>query len=151
MGKQNAHLREQKEEIAFIFLILIKYELRSHICLLNFLRSPGAELLWFPTLCYFHVHTVITHIKQTPYDVDSGEIRRQQFAHVRVFKKLRSNSVNTTGESKPDFHWSPMNFINLLMAGFYINTHNRLAERWLLVAWLTDLSASLNFKCPLPF
>lgn len=44
MGKQNAHLRKQEEEIAFIFFYSEKYVLRSHMCLFELLEPPGAEL-----------------------------------------------------------------------------------------------------------
>lgn len=44
MGKQNAHLRERKEEMAFIFPILINMNL-DPACVCSTLQPPGAEPL----------------------------------------------------------------------------------------------------------
>lgn len=65
MGKQNAHLMEQKEEIAFIFLILRNMCLDPSCACFTFLYSPGAELHRLPTfqLSYpikYRHHVILT-------------------------------------------------------------------------------------------
>lgn len=87
MGKQNAHLREQKEEMAFIFLILRNMSLDpTCVCLTFYFDQVQRFTDSLHCLCTLYHNSTLQYYQYTSCNIDRGQVRQTQFE----FKGLRN-------------------------------------------------------------